>query len=166
MGKTCWQLLPRLELLEISTCPGTLSNHVPTRLCGLALHTGSASGGVVLDTLAPLSALPNLRHLDLTGCILPLPALTTVTMLTFEFWRKSDSLPDLSTAPMLQMLELWLVGQLILPDLARLSRLSTIYFNNDNGGPLLKEVTHVGQHRFKSVKIRRSLSLAMAVNRK
>ena len=167
LGKTCWHLLPRLDLLDISTCPGTLSNFVPTRLRGLALHTGSASEGVVLDSLAPLSALPILKHLDLTGdLILPLPALTALTMLTIEFRRVSDSLPDLSTAPLLQMLELWLVGQLVLPDLACLSRLSTIYFNNDRGGPLLKEVTRVMQHRFQYVNVRRSLSLAVAVDRK
>lgn len=168
MGKDCWHTLPLLEILEISTCPGSLQAiRLPERLRGLAMDTGLDEGeGPITSNLDPLSALLHLEHLDLTGTVSRLPVLNALTMLTIQFGDAEDSLPDISGAPLLQVLELWLSdSDVVLPQLAGLTSLSTVYFNDDEGGCLLRNVRSPVEHAYKYVDARRSVRLADLVKR-
>ena len=147
LSSSVWHTLSRVELLDIVTCPASLQGVLfPARLRALAIDTGHAQQGQVLDSLAPLSSLTRLEHLILTGRSLPLPPLQALTRLTLKFYSH-EGFPDLCGAPLLQVLEVWVKVQVCLPNLSRLAHLATILYNDDHG-PLTQNVCCVGRHRF------------------
>ena len=161
-----WHKLLALVLLEVNTPPSSLlGTLMPTSLRALALRTGDSEGDQqVLSTLAPLSSLTGLEHLDLTGRTLPLPALPALTHLTLDLPARDDDLPPLAQAPMLQVLELWLDGDLRLPDLSSLVHLGTICYN-DRLGCLLLDVSWVSHHQYMWVEERQPLAEAYSESR-
>ena len=156
LGQPSWHLLPNLALLEVHTCPPSLVGFsLPTQLRALALYTG-ADEGLTLDSLAPLSALSNLEHLDVEGKVLPLPELGALTQLTLHFRFAADRLPALASTPLLQVLELWLVADMTLPGLKDCANLKAIHYNNDDGA-LAVDVSSVGLHNCVYTSCRRSV---------
>ena len=107
LGRVGWHSLSRLVTLDITTCPTSYDFELPSTLRALGICTGHAEVPVI-DSLAPLSALSSLEHLDLTGQALPLPSLGALTMLTLQFTGEDGQVPSLSGMPCLEMLELWL----------------------------------------------------------
>ena len=160
LSSSVWHTLSRVELLDINTCPASLQGMLfPARLRALAIDTGDAEHGQVLDSLAPLSSLTRLEYLDLTGCSLPVPPLQALTRLTLEFRPHEGDVPDLGGAPQLQVLELWVKSQVCLPDLSRLAHLATIMCNDDYGS-LIQNVCCVGRHKFVYIQLRHCLETA------
>ena len=172
MSRASWHLLPHLVTLDIHTSPRTLQDVVwPSRLRALAIDTGVADGGGhILESLAPLSILSKLGYLDLTGQTLPLPHLGSLTMLVLQFMTEGDAVPDLSSTPFLQALELWLSDwDVVLPEMGDPQSLTTVYFNEPEEGSLLIGVNAIINKRsslmYKPVVDRRSLASAIARNR-
>ena len=82
-------------------------------------------------------------------------------MLTIQFQGYEDNLPEIHRATQLEVLELWLgETDVILPELARSPSLSTIYFNDDEGGSLLRNFALTCPFNVKCVGDRRIIRLA------
>ena len=167
-SRLSWHKLPLLVLLDVHTFPSSLLIMLmPTSLRALALRTGDYEDDEqMLNSVAPLSSLTCLEHLDLTGRTLLLPALPALTQLTLSLPLAIDNydLPPLAQVPMLQVLELWLGSDLRLPDLSTLVHLGTVCYN-DACGCLLLEVSCVSHHQYVFVEERRPLAQAYSGSR-